>query len=132
MATDQVQIWTAAGLFSAVFRWSGNPDAMKYAVVYGCAVHATQLEAVVDNFGDLILQASKQSPAVVVEMDGGTIVDVTCNQPIRVTILDDDTESGDPDNIRMVGETERYVTDYLPSNQNVDPNAVEQFHQQIA
>lgn len=48
-------------------------------------------------------------PTVVVETNGGVINHVQSTIPIRVVFLDEDTEGGDPENIRKVNDTEVYV-----------------------
>lgn len=132
MSNDLLQVWYRGGLFTAIFRWTGNAKANGYTVVYGCEVHATQLQGVVDDFGNLVLQPCAETPAVVVEMDGGAIHRVVCTQPIRVTILDDDTESADPDLVRLVGAERRMVAEYPPIAEFTDAFAVKELHQLLA
>jgi len=60
---------------------------------------------------------------VVVNMDGGTIVDVRANVPARVVILDDDTEGGDASQVIEVEGAERYVSTWAIGAETAAANA---------
>lgn len=48
-------------------------------------------------------------PAVVIRMEGGVIHDLQSSIPVQVIFLDQDTEGGDPENIKTVDDEEFYV-----------------------
>lgn len=60
---------------------------------------------------------------VVVNMDGGTIVDVRANVPARVVILDDDTEGGDASQVIEIEGAERYVSTWAIGAETAAANA---------
>ena len=53
-------------------------------------------------------------PTVVIEIEGGLINLVYADKPVRVIILDADTEGGDDENIVEVFDTEFYLHDHDP------------------
>lgn len=65
-------------------------------------------------------------PTVVVDIDSGAVHFVKANMPMRVLILDADTEGGDIDNIKTVNGEEVYVHDYTvqSGSENLLPDAV--------
>jgi len=54
------------------------------------------------------------SPVVVVEMEGGVIQDTTANSPVRVIVLDRDTDEADLDGVIEFQGHEVYVNDIEP------------------
>lgn len=60
---------------------------------------------------------------VVVNLDGGTIVDVRANVPARVVILDDDTEGGDVSQVTEIEGARRYVSTWAVSAETAAANA---------
>lgn len=77
------------------------------------------------NFG------GNKQPTAVIEVNGGVINCVRVSEPMRVVILDEDTEGGDPDNIHEIHGKEVYVHHYVldapsePGFSGVDPEYVE-------
>lgn len=55
--------------------------------------------------------SAQDQPTAVLELNGGMIVRLNTNQPMRVVVLDQDTESGEASNIMEIGEEEYYVSD---------------------
>lgn len=51
-------------------------------------------------------------PTVVLEINGGVINCARSTQPVRLIVLDEDTEGGDEENIMEVNGEEAYVHDY--------------------
>lgn len=68
-------------------------------------------------------------PLIVVRMDGGTIVEAVANVPARVIFIDNDTESGDEENIFEINGSEVYVSD--ESVVESDPAYVQSVFEQI-
>lgn len=69
-------------------------------------------------------------PAVVLEIQGGLINCVRSSVPMRVVILDADTEGGNDESIREINGDDAYVHDYTlspsiePGFDGVDPDFV--------
>ena len=68
-------------------------------------------------------------PTLVLDINGGVINQIQSSEPVRVIVLDQDTEGGDPDNLMEVNGETLYVTDYLlvendPDFQTVSPERV--------
>lgn len=70
-------------------------------------------------------EAAEKVPVVLVEMNGSAISLVTATGPAHVVFLDEDTESGDPDNVMPIGNEELYVTDM---SAECDRDAVVRIH----
>lgn len=72
-------------------------------------------------------------PTVVVDIDSGAVHFVKSNVPMRVIILDADTEGGDIENIRTVDNTEVYVHDFTlqAGSDNLLPDSVAKVLQEI-
>lgn len=66
--------------------------------------------------------AREEVPIVVVEISGGAISVARSSAPMRVVILDADTEGGDERNIFAVNGIDFYVTD-LSLGRGDDPNS---------
>lgn len=58
------------------------------------------------------------APTVVVHMEGGLIHDVRASSPMRVCFLDEDTEGGDPDCIKVIGGDELYLIDAMLTDED--------------
>lgn len=63
--------------------------------------------------GDAFTSSPVGIPTVVMEVDGGAIHCVRSTGPVRVIVLDDDTEGGDSDRIHEINGSDVYVTDKL-------------------
>lgn len=80
---------------------------------------------------------STELPAVIVEIQGGIINCVRSSVPMRVVILDADTEGGDKEFIKDVNGEAAYVHDYTlapsiePGFDGVDPDFVKDVIEQI-
>lgn len=66
----------------------------------------------IDDLCESINVADPEVPAVVVEVEGGLVQCVRSSAPVRVVILDADTEGGDADRIHEVNGEDTYVHDY--------------------
>ncbi|MDH4481768.1 MAG: hypothetical protein QE279_03580 [Rhodoferax sp.] len=66
-------------------------------------------------------------PTVVIDIDGGAIHGVRANMPMRVLILDADTEGSDGERIQSIEGVEVYVHDHhlLPGSENISPEGVQ-------
>lgn len=58
-------------------------------------------------------KSNKRIPTIVIQINGGLITCVNADMPVRVIILDEDTEGGDTDRIMEVNGGEAYVYDYV-------------------
>lgn len=52
-------------------------------------------------------------PTVVLEVNGGIINCIRSDAPVHIVVLDQDTEGGDEDQIKVVGDEEYYVSEWL-------------------
>lgn len=77
-------------------------------------------------------------PVVVLETEGGVIYRATSTMPVRVVVLDEDTEGADPENLREVNGSEVYLieqilnTPVVISGDGVDQEYVSQILDQLA
>ena len=56
---------------------------------------------------------SEKTLTIVIQMNGGVINCVNADAPVRVIILDEDTEGGEEERIMEVNGSEAYVHDYV-------------------
>lgn len=76
-------------------------------------------------------------PTIVLEVSGGLIRCIRSDAPVHIVILDDDTEGGDPAQIKEVDGEDVYVAEYLiteetePGMDGIDPEYVENVINQI-
>ena len=68
--------------------------------------------------------ASDPMPVAVVDVSGGTFVDITSNVPMKLIFLDDDIEGGDSENVLKVDGDDVYVTVMTTALENKDSNFV--------
>lgn len=87
---------------------------------------ADAVEAISDLYNDAITRLcqvprvdSIAAPVVVVEMNGGAIHRVRSNQEVRVVLLDEDTETDEPEHIRDVNGQDFYVHNFWLSHGEV-------------
>ena len=77
-------------------------------------------------------------PVVVLETEGGAIHCASSNMPVRVVVLDEDTEGADSENLRQVNGSEVYLIDRMLdmpasiSGEGVDEKYVSQILDQLA
>jgi hypothetical protein len=72
--------------------------------------------------------AASLVPTAVVDIDGGAIVSMMSNVPMKVIFLDEDIESADSTGIMTVGSDEVYVTVKETSHDNKDSECVRPEH----
>lgn len=73
--------------------------------------------------------------SVLIEIDGGAIHNVRSTVPVRVVILDLDTEGGDQDRVMEVNESKVYVHDFVIDSADPDainPDAIQSVIEQIS
>lgn len=80
-------------------------------------------------------QPEASLPVIVIQINGGLVNAVLATQPVRVVILDEDTEGGEDERIATVDGQDVYVHDYLITNDDEDdevsPDGVAAILQQI-
>lgn len=67
-------------------------------------------------------------PTAVVDINGGSIVSVMSNVPMKIVFLDEDMESADSTGIMTIGSEEVYVTVKETSHDNKDSECVSPQH----
>lgn len=83
------------------------------------------------------VQAGNALPIVVMEINGGVLNCARVTQPVRLIVLDEDTEGGDDENIMEVNGQDAYVHDYhltkvvTGSYDGIDPEFVASVIKQI-
>lgn len=85
--------------------------------------------------GDAFSFMDERLPTAVLEVDGGVINSVRSTIPMRVVVLDADTEGGDDENIAQVNGEDVYVFDEILSGHvdlgGVDPEFVDDVLSQL-
>lgn len=94
-----------ATIIAALQLLQRTPDSAKDGAQ---TLSADEIGALCERLGTVV---SAPAPVVVLETDNGVINRVCSTVPVRVIVLDDDTESGDESNVLEVHGEERYVTD---------------------
>lgn len=97
-----LRYWQREGLASAGHEQDIATDGGVLA-----ALTADEIDALCEDLN----VAEPEIPAVVVEINGGMVQCVRSSAPVRVVILDADTEGGDTDNIHEINGEETYVHD---------------------
>ena len=67
---------------------------------------------------DLPYKKQSSMPTIVIEMNGGSIKYVRSSMPVRVVMLDEDTEGGDEDHIHKINGEKVFLSDYVLSHDN--------------
>ena len=81
----------------------------------------TAIDTVRDFHTNVVLEGRHESPPpkVLIWMEGGLIQSIDASQEVELVVIDEDTEGGDPENIRTIKlfgdndkETDFYVNDW--------------------
>ena len=81
----------------------------------------TAIDTVRDFLANVVSEGRHETPPpkVLIWMEGGLIQDVSANQAVEVLVIDEDTEGGDPENIKTIKlfgdedkKTDFYVNDW--------------------
>lgn len=69
--------------------------------------------------GEEVVSEERRTPKVLIWMEGGLIQSIDASQEVEVVVIDEDTEGGDPENIKTIKlfgdnekETDFYITDW--------------------